>query len=301
MSRAELSLDDFSGWIDWAKANGLGLDYNGTFFAHPMASDGNTLSHHDDSIRNFWIKHAKNCRDIGEGFGKALNDPSVVNLWIPDGYKDIPADRLTPRKRLMASLDDIFAAKKDKKYLLDAVECKLFGIGSESYVVGSHEFYMGYAMKNDLLLCLDSGHFHPTETIADKISSLLLYVDELLLHVSRGVRWDSDHIVILNDELKSIAEELVAADALGRVHIGLDYFDGGINHIAAWTIGMRAMQQALLIALLTPRKRMVDAELNDDLTKRLIYMEENKALPASVIWNYFCESHNVPQTFSEKV
>jgi len=299
VSRDELTADDFSSWIAWAKENKLGLDYNGTFFAHPMAADGNTLSHADEGIRNFWIRHAKGSREIGEAFGKALGTPAVVNLWIPDGYKDTPADRMAPRKRLKSALDEIFSAKKDKKHLLDAVESKLFGIGSESYVVGSHEFYMGYTMKNDLLLCLDSGHFHPTEGIADKISSLLLYIDELLLHVSRGVRWDSDHIVILNDELKMIAEELVAADALNRVHIGLDYFDGGIDHIVAWAVGMRAMQQALLIALLTPRERMQKAELAGDFAKRLAYMEENKVLPYSAVWDYFCYSNDVSLTIEK--
>ena len=299
VSRDELTADDFLAWIAWAKENKLGLDYNGTFFAHPLAADGNTLSHADEGIRNFWIRHAKGCREIGEAFGKELGTPAVVNLWIPDGYKDTPADRLAPRKRLKSALDEIFSAKKDKKYLLDAVESKLFGIGSESYVVGSHEFYMGYAMKNDLLLCLDSGHFHPTEGIADKISSLLLYIDELLLHVSRGVRWDSDHIVILNDELKMIAEELIAADALSRVHIGLDYFDGGIDHIVAWAVGMRAMQQALLIAILTPRERMQKAELAGDFAKRLVYMEENKVLPYSAVWDYFCYSNDVSLTIEK--
>jgi len=294
VARDEISTVDFKGWMDWAKQQEIGLDFNGTFFAHPLASDGNTLSNSDKGVRDFWIRHAKACRDIGEAFGKELGTPSVVNIWIPDGFKDTPADRLSPRKRLMESLDDILSVNKDKKYILDAVESKLFGIGSESYVVGSHEFYMGYAIKNDLLLCLDSGHFHPTESISDKISSMLLYIDELLLHVSRGVRWDSDHIVILTDDLKAIAEEIVSADALNRVHIGLDYFDGGIDHIIAWSIGMRAMQQALLIAFLTPRERMMKAELSGDYGRRLVYTEENKTLPFTAVWDYFCYSNDVP-------
>jgi len=226
--------------------------------------------------------------------GKQLGTTCVVNNWMPDGYKDLPADRLAPRKRMEESLDAIFARPISKDYVLDAVECKLFGIGSESYVVGSHEFFMGYAVKNQKVLTLDSGHFHPTETISDKLSSISLFVQEMLLHVSRGVRWDSDHVVIYNDDLKAIGEELVRNDLLERVHIGLDYFDATINRIAAWTIGTRAMLKSLLAALLEPIAAMRRYELNDDFTSRLVTMEELKSMPLGAVWDYYCERNSVP-------
>ena len=293
VDRDALTAEHFSRWIDWAKERGIGIDFNGTFFSHPKADDGLTLSHADDAIRGFWIEHGKASRRIAAAIGKALGTPSVLNTWIPDGFKDIPADRKAPRERLAAALDEMMAEPLDKSQMLDAVECKLFGIGSESYVVGSHEFYMGYAMSRGTLLCLDAGHFHPTEAISDKISSVLTFIDELLLHVSRPVRWDSDHVVILDDELRSIAREIVTNGYLSRVHIGLDFFDASINRLAAWVIGTRAMIQALLIALLEP-PALKAAEADGDLTARLAIMEQLKALPWPAVWDRYCETRNVP-------
>ena len=294
VERNELEPGHFAAWIDWAKANRLGMDFNGTFFAHPKAETGFTLSNADETIRKFWVEHGIVCRKIGAAMGKALGTPCVTNMWIPDGYKDIPIDRKGPRERLKKSLDEMFAEKMDKSQLLDAVESKLFGIGSESYVVGSHEFYLAYAVANKTLLCLDTGHFHPTEVVSDKISSVMTFVDEILLHVSRGVRWDSDHVVILSDELKALAGELVRGEYLDRVHIGLDFFDASINRVAAWVIGTRCMIKALLIALLEPAKLLRDAEGGGDYTTRLAMLEEIKTLPAGAVWDYYCAKQNVP-------
>lgn len=297
VERTDLRPEHFARWIEWAKANGLGMDFNQTFFSHPKANDGFTLASRDEANRRFWVEHGIACRRIGAEIGRRLGSACVTNLWIPDGYKDTPVDRKGPRETLRRSLDEVFAERFDPAVHLDAVECKLFGIGSESYVVGSHEFYMGYAVSNrerGLLLCLDAGHFHPTETIADKISSILLYVPELLLHVSRGVRWDSDHVVILSDELRAIAEELVRGDFLSRAHIGLDFFDASINRVAAWVIGTRAMQKALLLALLEPTDRLRDAEARGDYTTRLALLEANKALPFGGVWDAFCARQDVP-------
>jgi len=294
IDRAELQPEHFAGWIDWAKSQKLGMDFNPTCFSHPKAADGLTLSHPDADIRAYWVRHAQACRRVGAAMGEALGSPCVTNVWVPDGMKDTPADRKGPRERLAESLDAVFAEELDPANNLDAVESKLFGIGSESYVVGSHEFYLGYAIKNGKLLTLDSGHFHPTESIADKISSVMMWLDRLLLHVSRGVRWDSDHVVTLSDDLKAIAAELVRGDYLGRVHIGLDYFDASINRVAAWVIGMRAMQKALLIALLEPTAQLQRLEQAGDFTSRLALMEDLKALPAGAVWDQFCLTSEVP-------
>jgi L-rhamnose isomerase len=294
IERDELEPRHFAAWIDWAKANGLGMDFNGTFFSHPKANSGFTLSSADEGIRKFWVEHGIACRKVGAAMGKELGTPCVTNLWIPDGYKDIPADRKAPRERLKESLDEIFKEKMDHRRLLDAVESKLFGIGSESYVVGSHEFYLAYAMEKKTLLCLDTGHFHPTEVVSDKISSVLTFLDEILLHVSRGVRWDSDHVVILSDELCAIAQEIVRGDYLQRVHIGLDFFDASINRIAAWVIGTRCMIKALLIALLEPADKLRRPELAGDYTTRLAMQEEIKTLPFGAVWDYYCLKSNVP-------
>jgi len=294
VERNELTPEHFIAWIDWAKANGLGMDFNGTFFSHPKAESGFTLSSADEGIRRFWVEHGIVCREIGEAMGKQLGTPCVTNLWIPDGYKDIPVDRKAPRQRLKKSLDEIFTEPMDRSCLLDAVESKLFGIGSESYVVGSHEFYLGYAIENKTLLCLDTGHFHPTEVVSDKISSVLAFLDEILLHVSRGVRWDSDHVVILSDELRAIAEQIIRGDYLQRVHIGLDFFDASINRIAAWVIGTRCMLKALLIALLEPTDELRQMEVNGDYTSRLAMLEELKTLPFGAIWNHYCMKTDVP-------
>lgn len=292
--RDALTPDLFTNWIDWAKSKKIGMDFNPSFFSHPKAADGFTLASRDAGIRKFWINHGKVCRKIGAKFGKELGSACVTNVWVPDGYKDTPADRKTPRELLEQSLDAVFAEKIDPKLNLDAVEGKLFGIGSESYVVGSHEFYLGYAIRNNKLVCLDAGHYHPTESMADKISSVMCHLPEILLHVSRGVRWDSDHVVVLSDDLRAVAEEIVRGDYLGRVHIGLDYFDASINRVAAWVIGTRCMLKALLIALLEPTKRLRELEIEGDFTSRFALMEEIKTLPFGPVWETYCQMQNVP-------
>ncbi len=294
VERDELQPAHFSAWIDWAKANQHGLDFNPTFFAHPKADTGFTLASYDQGIRNFWIDHSIACRKIGEHIGRELGTACITNIWIPDGLKDTPADRKTPRQLLKQSLDKILAEKIDPQYNLDAVECKLFGLGSESYVVGSHEFYLAYAIANNTLLCLDAGHFHPTEVISDKLSSVLTYLDEVLLHVSRGVRWDSDHVVTLTGELQAIAQEIVRGDYLNRVHIGLDFFDASINRVAAWVIGTRNAMRALLMALLEPGEQLRALEVSGDYTTRLALLEELKGLPFGAVWDYFCLQQGVP-------
>ena len=294
VERNALQPEHFSAWVDWAKENGHGLDFNPSFFSHPMAESGFTLASCDADIRRFWIEHAIACRKIGEHFGRQLGTPCVTNIWIPDGFKDTPVDRKTPRQLLKSSLDAVLAEKIDPAYNLDAVESKLFGLGSESYVVGSHEFYLGYAITNNILLCLDSGHFHPTEVISDKLSSVLMFVDEVLLHVSRGVRWDSDHVVTLTDELRAIAQEIVRGSFLERVHIGLDFFDASINRVAAWVIGARNTMRALLMALLEPLGQMRELETEGDYTARLALLEELKGLPFGAVWDYFCLQQGVP-------
>ena len=292
--RSDYSAEDFQSWIDWAKSQGLGMDFNPSFFAHPKAASGFTLSSPDKAIRDYWIDHGRACRRIGAEIGRQLGSPCITNIWIPDGSKDLPADRKSPRERLEMSLDEVFADPIDSQFNRDAVESKLFGIGSESFVVGSHEFYMGYAVKNQKLLCLDAGHFHPTEQLADKISSVLQFVPELLLHVSRGVRWDSDHVVLLDDPTIAIMEELVRGDFLGRTHIGLDFFDASINRIAAWVIGTRSTQKALLAALLQPLALLRQAEQSGALWERLALMEEAKTLPAGAVWEEFLRRNLVP-------
>lgn len=294
VERDQIEPAHFQGWIDWAKDQDVGLDFNPTFFSHPKAAEGFTLSHRDEGIRQFWIDHGIACRKIGAEMGRQIGSPAVTNIWIPDGFKDVTIDRKGPRELLRDSLDKIFAEPIDRACNLDAVECKLFGIGSETYVVGSHEFYMGYAIANQTLLCLDAGHFHPTESISDKISAVLLYLDEILLHVSRGIRWDSDHVVTATDDLHAIAEELVRGEFLGRVHIGLDFFDASINRIAAWTIGARVMIRQLLIAMLEPTKRLRRMEVEGDYTSRLALLEELKTYPFGAVWDYYCMKQDVP-------
>jgi L-rhamnose isomerase len=294
VERDQLQPEHFSGWVTWAKENGHGLDFNPTLFSHPMADSGMTLSSYDDGVRQFWVDHCIACRKIGASFGQALGTPCVTNIWIPDGYKDVPADRKTPRLLLKDSLDQILAEPIDRQHNLDAVEGKLFGLGSESYVVGSHEFYLSYAVANDVLLCLDSGHYHPTEVISDKLSAVLAFLDEVLLHVSRGVRWDSDHVVLLTDELQAIAQELVRGDYLGRVHIGLDFFDASINRVAAWVIGTRNALRALLMALLEPFEQLRELEVAGDFSRRLALLEELKGLPWPAVWDQYCLQQGVP-------
>ncbi len=294
VERNAIEAKHFQSWIDWAKANGLGMDFNPTYFSHPKAEDWFTLTHPDPAIRNFWIEHGIACRKIGAEMGRQLGTPTVTNVWIPDGYKDIPIDRTAPRERLTDSLDKIFAEPIDPKIHLDAVEAKLFGIGAESYTAGSAEYYLGYAVSRQKLLTLDAGHFHPTEVISEKISSVLLFCPGLLLHVSRPVRWDSDHVVILDDELQAIAKELIRSGKLDRIHIGLDYFDASINRVAAWVIGTRNMLKALLIALLEPTNTLKGAENAMDYTQRLVMLEEQKSLPWSAVWDHYCEQQGVP-------
>jgi L-rhamnose isomerase len=294
VDRNEIGPEHFEGWMQWARAQKIGLDFNPTFFSHPQAADNFTLSHHDKSVRDFWIDHGVACRRIGAAFGRALGTPCVTNLWIPDGMKDTPVDRAGPRERLLESLDAVFREPLDAKINLDAVEGKLFGIGCESYTVGSHEFYFGYALTRGKLLTLDTGHYHPTETVADKISAALQFLPEILLHVSRGVRWDSDHVVVLNDDLEAIGQELVRGDFLDRTHIGLDYFDASINRVAAWTIGTRNMLKSLLRAFLEPTDKLRSLEAAGDYTGRLALLEEVKLLPFGAVWDYYCASAGAP-------
>lgn len=292
--RDELKPEHFENWIKWAKNKKMGLDFNPTFFSHPKADSGFTLSSNDESIRNFWIEHGKACRRISEHMGRSLGTKSVMNIWAPDGFKDMPVDRKGYRQRLNASLDAMCAEQLDPDCHKDAVESKLFGIGAESCTIGSHEFYMGYAMKNDIILCLDAGHYHPTEVISDKLSAIMQFIPEVLLHVSRPVRWDSDHVVILSDEVRAIANEIIRGEYLDRVHIGLDFFDATINRVAAWVIGTRSMLKALCFALLEPTEKLRDAELAGDYTTRLATLEELKTMPAAAVWDYYCQQMNTP-------
>lgn len=292
--RDELQPAHFRRWIDWARARRLGLDFNPTCFAHPLAADGLTLAHPDAAVRAFWIRHVQACRRIGAAMGAALGAPAVTNVWIPDGSKDTPADRRAPRERLAAALDEVFRERLEPSHNLDSLESKLFGIGAESFTVGSHEFYLGYAARHGKLLCLDAGHFHPTETLADKISATLLWVPALLLHVSRGVRWDSDHVVTLGDDLLALMQEVVRGDYLERVHLGLDYFDASINRVAAWTIGARNLRKALLAALLEPVATLRALERDGDLAGRLALLEESKTMPLGAVWNEYCLRQSVP-------
>ena len=294
VDRDQIDIKHFQSWIDWAKKLGIGLDFNPTCFSHPYADDGFTLSSKNEKYRKFWVEHVKLTRKIASEMGKQLGTPTINNIWIPDGSKDVPVDRNTHRALLKKSLDEIFAVEYPKEYLKDSVESKLFGIGSEAMVVGSHEFYLGYAIKNNKLICLDNGHFHPTEQVGDKISSVLQFVDELLLHVTRGVRWDSDHVVIFNDEIQLIAQEIVRANALSRVNIGLDYFDASLNRIGAYVVGARAAQLAFLFALLEPAAKLKEFETAGRNFERLAYLELLKTKPFGAIYDYYCLTNNIP-------
>ncbi len=294
IDRDEISPEHFEGWIEWAKERKRGLDFNPTCFAHPKARQGFTLAHPDRVIRKFWIAHCLACRRIGEAMGRALNQRTVTNLWIPDGMKDNPVDRRGFRDRLESSLDEIYSVSIDKRFNIDSVEGKLFAPGSESFTVGSHEFYFGYALKKQIYLTLDSGHFHPTESLADKISSILRFLPGLVLHLSRGVRWDSDHVVILDEELKAVAQEIVRGNYLSQVHLALDFFDASINRVAAWVIGARAVLKAFLFAWLEPRNLLQEMEASGDYTGRLLLLEELKILPFNDVWDYYCLINDVP-------
>ena len=295
VDRDQIDVSHFTKWIDWAKANHCALDFNPSLFSHPMFKNDMTITHPDAKVRQFWIDHCKRTREIGAEFGKQLGLACVNNIWAADGMKDVPADRMSCRKRLAESLDEIFETKFDKAHLVDAVESKLFGIGSESFVPGSFEFYMGYAVKHNLALCLDSGHFHPTETIADKISSVLLFLDNVLLHVSRGIRWDSDHVTTLTDDTQLIARECIHS-GIDRIFCALDYFDASINRIAAWVTGARAFEKALLIAMLEPAA-IREAEEKFDYTSRLVLTEEVKQLPWGAVWDEYCVQCGAPAGF----
>jgi L-rhamnose isomerase len=294
IDRDALTAEQFQRWIAWAKQLGIGMDFNPTYFSHSLVKGGFTLAHQDKAIRAFWIEHGIRCREIGAAIGKALGKTCLNNVWIPDGMKDTPADRRGPRARLAESLDAIFVKRIDPKLNVDAVEPKLFGLGSESYVVGSHEFYLSYAVSRNKLLTLDAGHYHPTEGIADKISSVLQFLPEIALHVSRGVRWDSDHVVTLTDELQAIAQEIVWGGYTDRVRIGLDYFDASINRVAAWVIGTRNMGKALLLAQVAPIARLKAAERDGDYTSRLALLEDAKTMPFGPVWDYYCLQQDVP-------
>jgi len=294
VERDKLTVEHFRKWIEWAKKLDVAIDFNPTCFGHPMAASGLTLSSKDENIRQFWVKHVKVCREIAAAIGKELGKACVMNIWVPDGFKDIPADRIGYRALMVKSLDEILAVKYDKKYLVDALESKLFGIGVESYTVASHEFAMGYCMKNNVTMCIDMGHFHLTESIADKISSVLLFADDLLMHVSRPVRWDSDHVVILNDDLLAVAQEVKRCNAFGKVYYALDFFDGSINRITAWVTGTRAALKSIMIALLEPTGMIVEEENSGNFGNRLALMEEFKALPFGAVWDKFCSDMGVP-------
>ena len=293
VDRNQIEPKHFQSWIDWAKEKGYKLDFNATCFSHPKSSDGLTLSHPDPEIRNFWIDHVIRCRKIAEEMGRQLGSKCMHNIWIPDGSKDVTVKRLEYRANLKDSLDKIFEYKTNDEYMLDCIESKVFGIGVESYTVGSHEFYMGYGVKNNIVVTLDSGHFHPTEIISDKISSLLLFLPEIMLHVTRGVRWDSDHVVILNEELVAIAQEIVRANAVDKVHVGLDYFDASINRIGAYVSGVRSTQKALLQALLEPIAKLNDFESKGQFFERMALLEEAKSMPWGAVYNYYCATKGV--------
>jgi len=294
VDRDQVEPAHYRGWVEWAKPKGLKLDFNPTLFSHPKAADGWTLSHPDEGVRAFWVEHVRRCRAIAAYLGRELGSPCIHNLWIPDGAKDLVADRWTPRRLLRQALDAIFVTAYPANEMRDSLESKLFGIGSEAFVVGSHEFYLGYALAKGKMICLDLGHFHPTESIADKVSAILQFSNELLLHLSRGLRWDSDHVVTLNDEVQAVMAEVVRGDALRRVHLALDYFDASMNRVGAWVIGGRATLKALLAALLEPREELRAAEAAGDNFARLALLEEMKTLPLGAIWDYHCHQSGVP-------
>lgn len=293
VDRAQIRHEHFTSWVDWANEHTLGLDFNATLFSHPMAESGFTLSNFDEGTRHFWVSHVKRCREIASWIGRKVGDPCIHNLWIPDGSKDMTVRRLGHRELLIKSLYEIYEMKQPPEYLKDSVESKLFGLGSESFVVGSYDFYLAWAVQNKIMLCLDMGHFHPTESVADKISSLLFFFEELMLHLSRGVRWDSDHVVIQNDELGHLAEEIVRAGVLNRVNLALDFFDASINRVGAWVIGARATLKTLLAALLEPTAMLVQMEASGDHFSRLAMLEEIKTLPLGAIWELYCHKMDI--------
>ena len=294
VERDQIEVKHFQGWIDWARQQGLGLDFNPTCFSHPLAAQGLTLAHPDAAVRKFWVDHTVASARIAEEMGRQLANDCIMNIWIPDGFKDNPADRVTPRLRLAESLDEILKQDTAHAHHKNGVEGKLFGIGAESYTVGSNDFYLGYAATRKTLLTLDAGHFHPTENVGDKISTALQFAPEILLHVSRPVRWDSDHVVILDEALQGISNEIIRSKQVEKIHIGLDFFDASINRVAAWVIGTRNTRKSLLIALLESAKDLVAAEQVFDFTRRLALSEEDKSMPWPAVWEYYCLTKNVP-------
>jgi len=298
VERDQYKPEYFQRWIDWAKKRDLKLDLNCTLFSHPKADEGFTLSSKSNEIRQFWIDHVCRCREISAEIGKQLKSPCIHNIWIPDGLKDIPVDRKGYRELLKNSLDAIFQEKYPASLMKDTIEGKLFGIGSEAFVVGSHEFYLSYAIANQVMLTLDTGHFHPTESVGDKISAILPFIPELMLHISRGIRWDSDHVVILSDDLIQLMEEIIRSKAMDRIHLGLDYFDASINRIGAWVIGTRAVQKCLLYALAQPWEILREFEENGQYFQRLAFLEELKTLPFGSLWDFFCLKNDVPVGYS---
>ena len=292
--RDKLEPKHFKKWVEFAKERGLGLDFNPTFFSHPKADDY-TLTSPDEEIRKFWIDHGKACVRISQYFAEELGTPCLMNIWIPDGFKDVPADRLGPRARYKDSLDQILGIDYDKEKVLVCLESKVFGIGLEAYTAGSAEFTMNYVMNKGIVPLMDNGHYHPTEMVSDKIPSMLLFNDKIALHVTRPVRWDSDHVVLLDDETKEIAKEIVRNDALKRVIIGLDFFDASINRVSAWVVGMRNMQKALMLAMLSPNKKLKELQDTQQFTELMAMQEELKCYPFGDVWNYFCEVNNVPE------
>lgn len=294
INRDEILPEHFSSWIDWAKKQGVGLDFNPTLFSHPMAESGYTLSNSDEKIRGFWVEHVKKCRQISNYIGRELKNRCINNIWIQDGSKDLTVSKYRHRKILLGSLDDIFSISYPEENMLDSLESKLFGIGLEAYTVGSHEFYLSYAVKKNKLITFDTGHYHPTEIVSDKLSAVLCFLDKILLHISRGVRWDSDHVPILNEEIVDIMSEIIRADAINRVFIATDFFDGSINRIGAWVIGTRTVMKALLIALLEPTDILIMYENDNNLFARLAFMEALKVMPFNSVWDFYCESEGVP-------
>jgi len=294
VDRNEVEFSHFESWVGWAREIGVGFDFNSTMFAHKMADSGFTLSSKNPEVRGFWVEHVKRCRDISAEIGKQLGNPCVHNLWIPDGMKDTAVDKAGYRKLLLESLDEIYSVEYSSDHLLDSVESKLFGLGSESFVVGSHDFYLGYAVSRGLMPCLDLGHYHPTESVADKVSAIMPFVSGIMLHVSRGVRWDSDHVVVLNDETRELFHEIVRGGYLGRIHVGLDYFDASINRVGAWVTGIRATQKALIMALLEPAKMLKSYEEKEDYLSRLAMLEDIKSMPWGAVWDRYCEKNGVP-------
>jgi L-rhamnose isomerase len=297
VDRDKITVKHFQSWIDWAKERKMGLDFNATCFSHPMASSGFTLSSKNETIRKFWVDHVKCCREISAEMGKQLGKACVHNIWIPDGSKDTPIDRNGHRAQLKKSLDEIFSVEYSTDYLKDAIESKLFGIGVESMTVGSHDFYLSYAAQNNKLICLDNGHFHPTEQVGDKISACLQFLDEILLHVTRPIRWDSDHVVNLNEDIQLIASEIIRNNYIDRVNIGLDFFDASINRIGAYVTGTRAAQKAFLIAALEPTSKILEQEEKENYFGRMAMLEELKTMPFGAVWDYYCQSKSVSTGF----